>query len=655
MELTNFFRKKIEKVIGIRRKISFDYDYKIPKNGLIETSKKFSLITDDVLSSDSRLIGKPIDEFDFKLYSKAIANIINNTNPKYTIGIYGNWGMGKTTLMKMIEKELKPPIFTWYRRNPKNDDSEPLKFFKYLKSNFENISWLENPTIEKIITRIVDRRTRKIISETVNEIIFKDESLGNKNKSVKIKLEEKTMKAILYINDTKVYDFYIEETFDDVFVIRENTILTVWFNAWKYENEENFALIPLMKTIAFTVQEHLAYKNLKDVIFKGVTVISKELINNIFANYLLFSSDSIDKIDNKLKEKLQDLPEIDKDNIYFDGMRKIELEMQKIMKKYTNTKIVVFIDDLDRCRPEKAREIFESIKIFLDIHGFVFILGMSRETLDKLIENWFEDIGLKGISAQDYIQKIIQIEINIPKWHREAINKLIFNIIERNNLLDIILSNTNSNLNSTNAPIDINISDITKIIELLVKIVEQNPRQTKRLLNNFILAKTANNNLDGITYFLQEAIKKKKNFYESINSPSNRKYLEDFLAHNKKLEERNNKLNELGKNTSPNTNEKFLLEIDSQMWDLINDNYYNKYFDNLLKNWDAYKIASELVGEQHSLDKTIFNEEAYLLLRNGNLIQYSKLKGELDKSSKRLGLSNADFSGVDLNMVNFWR
>ena len=175
-------------------------------------------------------------------------------------------------------------------------------------------------------------------------------------------------KVTLSINETKVYDFYIEETndntTDDVFIVRENTILTVWFNAWKYENEENFALIPLMKTIAFTVQEHLAYKNLKDVLLKGVTVISKELVSNIFTNYLLFSSDSIDKIDTKLKEKLQDLPEIDKDNIYFDGMRKIELEMQKIMKKYTNTKIVVFIDDLDRCKPEKAREIFESIKIF---------------------------------------------------------------------------------------------------------------------------------------------------------------------------------------------------------------------------------------------------------------------------------------------------
>lgn len=233
MELMNFFRRKIEKVIGMRRKIPFDYDYKIPKNGLIKKDKKFSLITDDVHSSDSELLGKPIDEFDFKLYSKAIANIINNTNPKYTIGIYGNWGMGKTTLMKMIESDLKPLIFKW---NTKNIDNEELKkLILYLLYNFDDINWLDNKNNQKNISKLND------------QILFSDTTSSNKNKSIRLKLEKELMKAILFINETKVYDFYTEETnndtLDDVFIVRENTILTVWFNAWKYENEENFAFV----------------------------------------------------------------------------------------------------------------------------------------------------------------------------------------------------------------------------------------------------------------------------------------------------------------------------------------------------------------------------------------------------------------------------
>ena len=31
----------------------------------------------------------------------------------------------------------------------------------------------------------------------------------------------------------------------------EGRILTVWFNAWRYEREENFATIALMKTIGY--------------------------------------------------------------------------------------------------------------------------------------------------------------------------------------------------------------------------------------------------------------------------------------------------------------------------------------------------------------------------------------------------------------------
>jgi predicted KAP-like P-loop ATPase len=56
------------------------------------------IITDDVAVD-------PI--LDFELYRNAIVNIIKNSYPKFTIGIFGEWGAGKTTLMKSIEKEFE--------------------------------------------------------------------------------------------------------------------------------------------------------------------------------------------------------------------------------------------------------------------------------------------------------------------------------------------------------------------------------------------------------------------------------------------------------------------------------------------------------------------------------------------------------------------
>ena len=48
----------------------------------------------------------------------------------------------------------------------------------------------------------------------------------------------------------------------------------------------------------------------------------------------------------------------------------------------------------------------------------MFIVGLSRDLLDKMIELKLEKAGLKGIQADEYVRKIIQIEINIQDWIR---------------------------------------------------------------------------------------------------------------------------------------------------------------------------------------------------------------------------------------------
>ena len=123
----------------------------------------------------------------------------------------------------------------------------------------------------------------------------------------------------------------------------------------------------------------------------------------------------IDEFKDNFLEKQKFLNDIEKDTIYFDGLNAITKKMTEIRAKRggKNYRIVVFVDDLDRCSPKKALEVLESIKVFLDIEGFIYVLGISHKTIDRLITKAYKETGIIG---SEYIKKIIQIPIKLPSW-----------------------------------------------------------------------------------------------------------------------------------------------------------------------------------------------------------------------------------------------
>jgi predicted ATPase len=62
-----------------------------------DESKRSLILTDDIEIN-------PI--LDFDLYTNTIFKIIENSYPKFTIGIFGDWGTGKTTLMNSVYNML---------------------------------------------------------------------------------------------------------------------------------------------------------------------------------------------------------------------------------------------------------------------------------------------------------------------------------------------------------------------------------------------------------------------------------------------------------------------------------------------------------------------------------------------------------------------
>jgi hypothetical protein len=89
-----------------------------------------------------------------------------------------------------------------------------------------------------------------------------------------------------------------------------------------------------------------------------------------------------------------------------------------------NERLVVFIDDLDRCMPDAALDLLEAVKNFLGEVRCVFIVAADRELIGQGLRLRYRDLVAAGggeaaaafaQKGQEYFEKIIQLGIHVPQ------------------------------------------------------------------------------------------------------------------------------------------------------------------------------------------------------------------------------------------------
>ena len=105
-----------------------------------------------------------------------------------------------------------------------------------------------------------------------------------------------------------------------------------------------------------------------------------------------------------------------------------EDEYKKIIEDYVGKRgrLVVFIDDLDRCLPEKAIDILEAIKLFLHVPHSIFVIGADREIIVNGImvkygKNSDDSQRVSDDWGMNYLEKIIQIPFTLPPLRTDVI------------------------------------------------------------------------------------------------------------------------------------------------------------------------------------------------------------------------------------------
>ena len=112
-------------------------------------------------------------------------------------------------------------------------------------------------------------------------------------------------------------------------------------------------------------------------------------------------------------------------------------------KGYIRFQFIVLIDDLDRCLPEKTVEMLETIKLFLQLENFSFVLAMDDSIVEKAIEQRYERYNEHNetdktsehsshinsqqslISGAEYLEKIVHLPIHLPRWSPEYAKRFL--------------------------------------------------------------------------------------------------------------------------------------------------------------------------------------------------------------------------------------
>lgn len=78
------------------------------------------------------------------------------------------------------------------------------------------------------------------------------------------------------------------------------------------------------------------------------------------------------------------------------------------------TRVVVLVDDLDRCLPASAVATLEAIKLFLSVKKMAFVLAADEALVRASINSHLGDLA-QGEFANRYTEKIVQVPMSLPR------------------------------------------------------------------------------------------------------------------------------------------------------------------------------------------------------------------------------------------------
>ena len=380
------------------------------------------------------------DLLGFKVHADLLINIIkDDTVLPITIGVFGDWGSGKSSILQIVKDEFD-----------KEDDKDSLCIY-FNGWTFEGYDDAKAALLNSILKELEDN---KKISAEIKDAI--------KEKAKKL------WKSIDWMRGAGM--------------VLKNVALpavSAYFTG-------GISLVP------YAIQKITEWgDNPEEIIKKLQSDEGKE----IFEAFVKQGKEEVKNSANAVADFRKDFSEL---------------------LAATNFKrLVVIIDDLDRCSPERIIENLEAIKLFLNVPKTAFIIGADPRIVKYAIEHKYKNN--KEIEEDnnriviDYLEKLIQLPYSLPRLSESEVETYISMLIckkevgdekfinvlgefgkykEKNKYSAFGLSNFEGILEAEDfQKVKGNVITIPSLVPLITNSLYGNPRQIKRFLNTYTIRK----------------------------------------------------------------------------------------------------------------------------------------------------------------------
>lgn len=330
-----------------------------------ERDEGFVFLPDEPISSVEQ------DRFQHTEYVDSIEEILRNASPSWNIGVFGKWGTGKTSIIRLLFDRLA--------------DQEDV-----LCVEFD--AWKHAET--SIRTDLLLGLDRAIGEETGNKI---DGDYGI--------LGEDKITRILYDIDAEPED---EE-------------LSAWEEAVKFFSESKLLggitavlFIALAAGALFNLLSIFGILNPDEAMLSSINSILNAFLIPLFLALFVFMAGQVREATSRLRHKS---PRKEWPGAY-------ENLFDQIIEEADKETVIISVDNLDRCESATVYDVLVSLKTFMEHERCIYLIPCDDQALLSHIQSideggYFEDAE----NEREFLRKFFQAHIRIPPFIREEIEQ----------------------------------------------------------------------------------------------------------------------------------------------------------------------------------------------------------------------------------------